>query len=293
MHQINNVIISMNVGRIRSTIIIIISGVLLTGFAYGFTKPEPQELTLDLSVTYVGNEGVLVEGNGKKVLIDGLHREYKPAYLHLPEKELTNAERGNPPFDDIDLLLVTHIHRDHFHPLSVGNYLSNNPDAILIGPRQMADSLEKQFDRYGEIASRVKAFSPSEGSRESIKVGEIGIDILRLPHGSKRFSWIENLGYLITINGKSVLHIGDAAMSLNNFIPFELDEAKIDVACLPYWYFLYKSGQQIIRDQLKAEHFIGLHIDPREAVENSKKTKQAFPEVVPFTELFMKFPNSN
>jgi hypothetical protein len=39
------------------------------------TKPEQKAR---LTVTYVGNEGVLISSGPHQLLIDGLHREYKP-----------------------------------------------------------------------------------------------------------------------------------------------------------------------------------------------------------------------
>src|ERR687891_2998557 len=37
-----------------------------------------------ITVTYIANEGVLISSSQKQVLIDGLHREYKPAYAFPP-----------------------------------------------------------------------------------------------------------------------------------------------------------------------------------------------------------------
>lgn len=270
---------------------VFIAGLLIAGSneVFGQSKAAGAELTI--KITYVGNEGVLIQGNGKKVLIDGLHREYKPAYHHLSETQLSEAEKGSPPFDDIDLLLVTHIHRDHFSAESVGRYLENNPRTVLIGSQQVADSLEVQFDHFAEIASRVRAVTPATGAQETLKINDIEVNVLRLGHTNQRFDWVHNLGYLVTIGGNTVLHIGDAAMSAQNFMPFNLAEEQIDVACLPFWFFIFESGRHIIRNQIQANYMAAVHIDPAKAEEYNTRIKEFFPEAVPLVRLFSVFPD--
>jgi Cft2 family RNA processing exonuclease len=65
-------------------------------------------------------------------LIDGLHREYGPDYAFLPDSERQKIETAKAPFDKIDLILVSHLHLDHFHAQSVGLYLQHNPRAVLV-----------------------------------------------------------------------------------------------------------------------------------------------------------------
>src|SRR5688572_8425372 len=59
-------------------------------------------------IQYIGNEGVLISDGKKQVLIDGLHREYKPAYLFPPPDLLKLMETAAPPYNQINLLLVSH-----------------------------------------------------------------------------------------------------------------------------------------------------------------------------------------
>jgi len=60
-----------------------------------------------LEITYIANEGVLVSSGDKQVLIDGLHREYQPAYAFLPPAQREKIETAKVPFDQIDLILVS------------------------------------------------------------------------------------------------------------------------------------------------------------------------------------------
>ncbi len=60
-----------------------------------------------VTVTYVANEGVLIQSGSKQVLIDALHKPYLSEYLPTPEKIIDTMMANRPPFEDIELLLVS------------------------------------------------------------------------------------------------------------------------------------------------------------------------------------------
>ena len=62
-----------------------------------------------LLVTYIANEGVLISSGDQQVLIDGLHREYKPDYAFPPDALRKPLESASLPYDKIRLILVTHV----------------------------------------------------------------------------------------------------------------------------------------------------------------------------------------
>ena len=115
---------------------------------------------------------------------------------------------------------------------------------------------------------------------------EVGVPLtlLGLQHGSRRFEWIQNLGYLVEIGGKKILHVGDAGMAAGNFEPFHLPAQKIDIALIPAWFFLYPEGQYAIRKLIGAQQLIAIHVPPNRAAEHIYAIHQAFPEAVVFAE---------
>ncbi|HSL55424.1 MAG TPA: MBL fold metallo-hydrolase, partial [Pyrinomonadaceae bacterium] len=185
-----------------------------------------------VEITYIANEGVLISSGGKQVLIDGLHREYGPEYAFLPPAERDKIENAKAPFDAIDLILVSHRHLDHFHPESVGLHLQHNPKAVLVSSQQIVDEVEKNFKGFQAIRSRVTAATPPWRERVAMKVAGIDFEILGLRHGTGRHATIQNLGHIIKLGGKKLLHVGDADTSVENFEKFNLDEEGIDIALL-------------------------------------------------------------
>jgi len=236
-----------------------------------------------VEVTYIANEGVLISADGKQVLIDGLHREYGPEYAFLPAADREKIETAKPPFDHIDLILVSHRHLDHFHPESVGRHLQHNPKAVLVSSQQVVDEVEKNFKDFQSIKSRVMAATPPWKERVAMKVSGIDFEILSLRHGTGRHATIQNLGHIIKLGGKKLLHVGDADTSIENFANFNLDKEGIDIAFLPDWFLLYSEGQTLIRDHIKPKQLIAIHVSPTNAERVATQVRQSFPGAVAFT----------
>jgi L-ascorbate metabolism protein UlaG (beta-lactamase superfamily) len=245
--------------------------------------PVPQPLSAGFNVTYIANEGVLISSGQKQVLIDGLHREYKPDYAFPPPTLLSTLEGARAPYDKIDLVLVSHLHGDHFHGESVGLHLKNNPKATLVSSAQIVDGVKKQFAGFQEIESRVKQVTPEWKTQSEFKTDGISVNILGLRHGSANFSWIQNLGHVIEIGGKKLLHIGDADMTVENFSSFRLHEKGIDIAFIPYWYLLSENGRQLVKEQFAAKHIIAVHVSPKDAKEVTEQIKKTNPDATVFT----------
>src|SRR5829696_3936051 len=103
------------------------------------SKPIAVKPGASITVRYIANEGVLIATGDKQILIDGLHREYGPAYLFPPPEMQAVLENARAPYDKINFLLVSHVHLDHFHPQSIGLYLKSNPRSVFASSGQAID----------------------------------------------------------------------------------------------------------------------------------------------------------
>lgn len=240
---------------------------------------------LNLSVRYIANEGVLVSSGDKTILIDGLHREYKPAYLFPPADLLKSLETAEKPYDKINLLLVSHIHLDHFHPQSIGLHLKNNPRAVLASSGQVVGEIAKDFADYEKIKAQIKPVSHEWKKAVELNHNGIKIKFLGLRHSSERFLSIQNLGHLIEIDGRKLLHIGDADMTAENFAAFNLAQEKIDIAFIPYWFLLTMDGLDLVQKQFNPKYIVAVHISPGEAEKISAQFKEDLPDIIPLTKV--------
>jgi len=190
--------------------------------------------TDNFEITYIANEGVLIRSHETQILIDGLFRVGGPIYADPPAEELEKLETASPPYDSIDLVLTTHIHGDHFPVESIGQHLLHNENAYYIAPMQAVHSLSSEFSDYSAIENRVEGvtlalFQDTTISRKGVEIG-----IMRVQHWTP-IEPLENVSYLITVDGRKILHLGDAFTQLTDFDEFDLQEKDIDLALIPYW----------------------------------------------------------
>lgn len=236
--------------------------------------PEPSTV----EVRYIANEGVLISSRDKRVLIDGLHRRYDDEYAFLPDAEREKIETAKPPFDAIDLVLVSHMHGDHFHPESVGRYLKSNPKALLATSQQVVDEVAGKYGDYGAVKDRVTSVAFTLKQRTTIKIAGVDVEFLGIGHGAGgRHGSIQNLGHVFSLGGKKFLHIGDAPTTPDLFEHFNLDEQSIDVAFLPAWFLTSAGGRSIVRDNIKPKHVIAVHVGPGEGADLKKRISADFP----------------
>ena len=66
----------------------------------GEADPAPAEAGL-LRITYVGNEGFLIEGDGSKVMIDAAYRGGVPGYVVIPRERQQKMNYARAPFAGI------------------------------------------------------------------------------------------------------------------------------------------------------------------------------------------------
>lgn len=153
------------------------------------------KITSDVYITFIANCGFLIESGGKKILVDALWRN-SPQYSSpsISTETLELMEKALPPFDDVDLILTTHIHWDHFDQNSVRNHMENNPNAVFVSTLEAVNLLKMGFPDFEEVKDRIIGVEPDEGERVQLYVNGIRIEVLNLPHGDPV---PRNNGYLL------------------------------------------------------------------------------------------------
>ncbi|MDI1243432.1 MAG: MBL fold metallo-hydrolase, partial [bacterium] len=238
-----------------------------------------------IKLTYVGNEGVLISDGTKAVLIDGLHRKYDDDYLNPPPDVLAAMEAGKPPFDQVRVVLVSHVHGDHFSAESVGLHLKNNPKAVLVSDAQKMGDIARLYADHALIRDQTAELTPAWKQSIAYEKDGIKVTLLGMKHGSDRFWWIKNLGHIIEIGGKKLFHFGDADNTMENFAAFNLAAEKIDIAFIPYWFLLNENGRKLVRETIAAKHNIAVHISPQNADADAANVKKLSPGVDAFTKM--------
>jgi L-ascorbate metabolism protein UlaG (beta-lactamase superfamily) len=257
--------------------------IALSGFTY--QKKE-------LKITYLANCGFLYEGNKSKVLIDPFGTKFGKTFF-LPSKETkTNIIKGNVPFDDIDLLLITHIHGDHFNAKLAETFLLNNPRAKMICPSQVYAQMKDSCISFAQIKSQITSPNLTIGESKKIKTNGITVTVLRMQHGTNRsldglsysdytdYEKTENFGYIIHFDKKNIFHQGDGCLKINEKALKNID-CSVNIAHLSFFDW-DSTSLNILKKDLKAEKVIFMHgTKPAKELE-SEQFKNIAPQLIFF-----------
>ncbi|HLO15505.1 MAG TPA: MBL fold metallo-hydrolase [Anaerolineales bacterium] len=241
---------------------------------------------------YVANEGFLIRTSNKKILIDALFGNFESDWCDTPSQDtIGKTEKGMEPFDQIDVILVSHAHIDHFNAEIVSKHLENNESGMLICPRQVAQALKKD-ERFEKISPRVKEITPEyERGIQKISVKGMEIQVWRLAHSpyyieneetkekQNRHEHVQNLGFTIEVDCKRIFHGGDWTYDGTGDKQGPLDgEEKIDFAFLSVEAYLrlYGSDSRTIDKHKKPKNIVLMHLYPagniEDLTEEEKKT---------------------
>lgn len=124
-----------------------------------------------MTITKFGHCCLLLETKGKRILVD-------PGRFSEAQNTLT----------EIDIILITHEHADHYHSESVSMLLQHNPDAIVVTNTSVAKLLN-------ELGVETHIL---EG-RETATVVDVPLAAYDGPHVEifEEFGLVQNTGYLV------------------------------------------------------------------------------------------------
>src|SRR5437879_2535473 len=132
-------------------------------------------------------------------------------------------EEGKFRYNGPEVVLVTHIHGDHFSSRTVGLHLENNKAAVLVSSQQVVNAMKNDFAGYNRIRSQIREVTPAWKQRQSLQENGVRIDVLGLRHGGEEFHVVQNLGYVVHLGSWTLLHVGDADATEENHRNFNLE----------------------------------------------------------------------
>jgi L-ascorbate metabolism protein UlaG (beta-lactamase superfamily) len=229
-----------------------------------------------VEVTYIGNAGFMITVGDKKILIDALY-EGNP----IPREVANLLETAQPPFDDVDLILATHIHYDHFHQNTVISHMENNLGAVFVSSPDVVDLVAGYTnlqDRTIPIQIRHRV-----GERFQLIVGEIGVEAFFLDHGGGTL----NLGYIITVDGRRLFHTGDMdpdSVSVSQLERLGLPDKQIDIAFVAHFMLITESQHAHVLEGIQAKYVIPMHFQFTYPAPDYELMESYFPDAIVFRE---------
>lgn len=190
-------------------------------------------------VRLTANAGILICYHGKKILVDALHNRYTEVFSSVPDELLFDIAHGKGDFKDIDLLVYTHDHPDHYSREWTEEFLKNHPETHMVAP---IDDFE------GENVTVLRE------AHETHVLREIKVEAQRLLHEGERFKDVINYGFRFEINGFSMTVLGD---SVPEGVPSLF--ANADLAFYNFPFVTVRRGRQMIRE-LDPKRIVAYHL---------------------------------
>lgn len=217
-----------------------------------------------LEIELLANAGVRIDstaesGEKRTILIDAFVREAHFGYGALDDAAFEKLLSCGP----VALALTTHPHLDHFQPAAARAFADRHPETLYVSTPATIAALKEAGVPESAL---VYVADPKDDERVFFEHEGIKVTAVELSHGPEpRFP--KNLGLLVEVHGRRILHLGDAQQLEPSFASLDLGKDPLDVALVPYWYFGAESGRAIVTQHLRPRCAIAIHIEPGKEAE--------------------------
>lgn len=126
------------------------------------------------------------------------------------------SEEKTESIGKVNAMIISHIHGDHFY---LPNIKILSPDFLYLN--------HECLETIGEEDIISKIIEIKDGDNSSI--GEINVKYFSVDHGPNISSPVENLGFLIEVEGKKIYFCGDMFFEPNH----DVSEMEVDYLLLP------------------------------------------------------------
>lgn len=213
-----------------------------------------------VKITFLVNAAVLLEFADTKVLVDGIYDESGHCFSNLSEEQWEDLKLGNKDFSNIDYLLFTHEHGDHFSPRRVLEYLDYQIPKAIFMPKKGSISLHRLQEKVwnlkipcaflDETLCRKTIFSPER---------DIKIKAFWTRHLDRIYWDVPHFCYLIEFGTKKLLFTGDVDFTYETFS--ELENITLDAVFVNPLMNHSKEGKNLLsKDALYAKKKVVYHI---------------------------------
>lgn len=274
---------------------------LLTSAQYGITNhfsgsgnnkisASDGSIQAGLKITFIANEGFLLNSPSKKVLIDALYKNVYSPNVKPSAQLIQKMENADPPFDNIDIICITHDHNDHYDINCVGKHLEKDIKAILVCPNSVANAF-RNYSNYNAIKERIISITAGSGVKVDTIFNDVPITIFGFRHCLSNFYDMEHNSYLLNMEGVKIYHSGDSWGYKNEFNAFNLQNDSIDVGFFEvdmFWEAVAHNplnGLQRINQYFSPDNIVLMHNNPTylsggEQIVNN--VKNVFPNIYLF-----------
>lgn len=197
------------------------------------------------TVTLLANTGILLRFSNIKILIDALHSEKTVQFSSVSNQLLERISKGEGIFSDIDYMLFTHGHPDHYSKYWADKFIKHHPNTTVITPTQ-------------DILNRENVFVLRKGEEDFI-LPRLNLICKRIVHDGMEYAAVPNYGFMLTIQGHTFSVFGDAPIN-ESVIKTFVGGHTIDTAFVNFPFISLRRGQEILRSMIQPKEIFAYHL---------------------------------
>lgn len=222
---------------------------------------------------YVSNAGIIFKVGEKMIGIDCLCKDSSQLYQDTPAQLREEL--------NLDVLIFTHEHEDHFCAEYVKEVWERNPALQMYSTKKTIDILQEAG------ISATNLYQVSDG--HELEVGDLHITFMQSIHEGEQYVNVQNLTLLIKKEDKHFVVTGDSMPCKELFKKIREWSSHIDWLFAPFPYVGLRSTRKLLAEYLNIGNIFVLHLPLKEAdaqnwKENTKRVcevaKDALPEPV-------------
>ncbi len=219
-----------------------------------------QDTTL-ITAKFIGSHGYFIESGSKKIALDA-HIYWEGSYWGYikPTVQIkTDIENAVSPFNDIDLLLISHAHKDHYNTEMIEKSMSKNPNAIIITTKAVFNALQNEAQAFSVFQDRI--WVPDIGFYQSIDttINEIPLMITNSEHGKEK---MELLIFSFVLDGLRFVQLNSwNSITGAMYDTLGFNQQRADIAFLGYDYIMNSTKFNSFKNHIAPVFSTISHID--------------------------------
>jgi hypothetical protein len=209
----------------------------------------------ELSVLHTANAGVLLKIGNNTLGIDMFSRDPEGLYQDTPE-ELKIDLLGRIEKGEIQTLLFTHEHGDHFCPEDVQEALRRNPKLCIISN----EAVIGQIRRLSPQAEDLRQIPRCGTENASIELPGFSLELFYYRHMGEAYAQVENLVCMVRTKMGRLFIPGDAWPEEQLFARVEAWSENIGWMMAPFPLVGLPSVRRAIDSHLRIGHILAFHL---------------------------------
>lgn len=225
----------------------------------------------EIHVLHTASAGMLLIIRRNTLGIDLFSKDPAGLYPDTPEwlreKLLERIEQR-----EIETLLFTHGHGDHFCLEDVLEALRRNPQLMVISTEEVICRIR----RREAVAGRLYGISPEKTDIVKIELPGCSLELFNSLHMGEQYAGVQNLACMLRMEDRKILIPGDAWPKPELFERVARWSQEIDLMAAPFPLIGIPTNRRILGKTLHLRNVLALHLprperDGQNWLENTKK----------------------